>query len=150
MLFSAIVAFLHHFAAFTVVATIAVEWVMVRGELSAAEIKRIQLTDMAYGIAAGVVLAVGFARVFWFEKGDAFYFSNPAFHAKLGIFFLVGVISIYPTIRFIKWRKLTLNQGLLRLEPAELKKIRWCLNAEMIGILGILLAAALMARGMGV
>lgn len=149
MLISALVAFLHHFAAFTVVAAIVVEWVMVRGELTSTELKRIQFTDMAYGIAAGLILAVGFARVFWFEKGSQYYFSNPAFHAKLGVFALVGAVSIYPTLRFIKWRNLPMEQGVLKVDSHELKKIRWCLNVELVGVVGILLLAAVMARGVG-
>jgi len=35
-------------------------------------------------------------------KGSAFYFGNPFFNAKMALFVLVGLISIYPTVRFIK------------------------------------------------
>lgn len=36
--------------------------------------------------------------------------GNSLFHAKLGLFILVGLLSILPTVVFIKWRK-TLKAG---------------------------------------
>jgi uncharacterized membrane protein len=51
-------AFLHHLAAFTFVAALAIEFVLLRGTLS----------------------------------------------AKLTLFLLVGVLSIYPTVVFLSWR----------------------------------------------
>ena len=48
---------------------------------------------------------MGFARVYWGAKGPAFYLHNPVFHAKVGAFLLVGVLSILPTVRIAQWRK---------------------------------------------
>jgi hypothetical protein len=71
-------AFLHHVAAFTLVAAVVLEFVLLRGELTLWS-RRLQVADMILAIAAGVLLAVGLMRVFWFEKGAAYYFSNHAF-----------------------------------------------------------------------
>ena len=83
------------------------------------------------------------------EKGQAFYFSNPVFHAKLTLFVLVGLLSIYPTVRFIKWGAQT-KQGLAPVVPAaEYARIMLMLRAELVLLLGMALCASLMARGVG-
>jgi putative membrane protein len=100
-----------------------------------------------YGIFAVMVLVVGFLRVFFFDKGKAFYFSNPFFQAKLALFVFVGLLSIYPTIRFIGWRQ-QLNQGLApAVSEQEYGRILLALRAELVLILGMVLCASLMARG---
>jgi putative membrane protein len=51
------------------------------------------------------ILAVGFSRAVWGAKGWDYYASNPWFHAKMGAFLAVGLLSIVPTVRFIQWRR---------------------------------------------
>jgi hypothetical protein len=79
---SVLFAFLHHVAAFTLVAAIALEFVLLRDELTLWSVRRLQVAGMILGIAAGVLLIVGLARVVWFEKGAAYYFANHAFLTK--------------------------------------------------------------------
>ena len=64
---SAFLAFLHHLAAFALVAGIAIEFVLIRD--ATANARRLGLTDMVVGISAGVLLVVGVLRVTYFEKG---------------------------------------------------------------------------------
>src|SRR6478609_6966264 len=98
-------AFLHHLAAFTLVAAVAVEFVLLKGELTLWSARRLQVADMVLGIAATILLLVGLARVFWFEKGAAYYFHNHAFLTKFALFILVALLSIVPTLEFLSWRK---------------------------------------------
>src|SRR5437667_12340364 len=98
-------AFLHHLAAFALVSAIAIEFVLLRGELTLWSARRLQVADVILGIAAGVLLIAGLARVFWFEKGAAYYFHSHAFLTKLGLFIVVALLSIVPTIEFLSWRK---------------------------------------------
>ena len=96
-----------------------------------------------------MLLVVGFIRVLYFEKGREFYFSNPFFHAKLTLFVLVGLLSIYPTIRFIKWGAQTKLGRPPVLAAGEFRKIRIVLHIELALLLGAALCASLMARGVG-
>ena len=80
---STLFAFLHHLAAFTLVSAIAVEFVLIRQELTASTARKLLTTDAVYGVAAGALLVIGLLRVFYFEKGPAYYFSSHAFMAKL-------------------------------------------------------------------
>jgi putative membrane protein len=139
---SAAFAFLHHVAAFALVAGIVVEFVLIRQELNAAAARRLALADMAVGLSAGVLLVVGLLRVFYFEKGAAFYFQNGAFIAKMALFVAVALLSIYPTVKFLSWRKRAPD-------PGSVPAIRRVLHLELVGVVLILLCAALMARGIG-
>ena len=135
---SAFLAFLHHLAAFALVASLVVELVVIRDELNAKNARRLASADLALGISAGVLLVVGLLRVFYFEKGAAFYFSNGAFIAKLALFIAVALLSIYPTLRFLRWRR--------QPNPAEVPVVRRVLHLELIGVVLILYFAARISR----
>ncbi len=149
MLTSAIMAFVHHLAAFTLAATIVYELVTYRKDISLGEARRLQKLDIAYGISAGVVLVVGLLRVFFFEKGPAYYSHNFFFLTKMIAFLLVGLLSIYPTVKFVSWNK-SLSQNKVPEMPArEVARIKLLLALELAGLAVIILSAALMARGIG-
>jgi putative membrane protein len=147
VILSAFFAFLHFFAVFGIVGTIFLEWQTMSRAPSQAEAGRLQRADRWYGFFAVLVLLVGFLRVYFFDKGKAYYFSNPFFQAKLALFLVVGLLSIYPTFRFIRWRQ-QLRQGLApAVSEQEYGRIMFALRAELVLILGIVLCASLMARG---
>jgi putative membrane protein len=123
------------------VAALVVAFVLIRGELDSVLARRLARADMVYGLSAMALLVIGLLRVFYFEKGAAYYFHNAAFIAKLALFLLVAVLSIYPTVKFISWRK--------GIDAAALPAIRRILHLELVGIVLILLFAALMADGIG-
>src|SRR4051794_28484013 len=102
---STLFAFLHHLCAFTLVAALAVEFVLIRQELTLASARKLQVTDMVLGIAAGALLIIGLSRVFFFEKGSDYYFHSHAFMAKLSIFIVIGLSSVIPTVEFLSWNK---------------------------------------------
>ena len=146
---SALFAFLHHVAAFALVAALVVELVLIRGALTAESARKILRFDAVYGISATAVLVIGLLRVFHFEKGAAYYFHSAPFFAKLTLFAAIGLLSIYPTLEFLSWRK-ALRQGRTpAADPGKLGAIRSILHCELAGAVLIMLCAALMARGVG-
>ena len=140
-------AFLHHLAAFTLVAAVAIEFVLLRGELTLWAARRLQATDAILGIAATVLLVVGLARVFWFEKGAAYYFHNHAFLGKFSLFIIVALLSIVPTLEFLSWRKAMKAGETPVVAAPKLKRVRMILHIELAAIVLILLCAAIMAKG---
>ena len=60
---AAFMAFLHHLAAFTLVATLAVELALFAPPLSLTQARRLLRTDSLFGLAAGALLIVGLLRV---------------------------------------------------------------------------------------
>lgn len=149
MVASALMAFLHHLFAFTLVASLAYEFVAFRNGMTAEEAKRIQRMDLVYGISAGLLVVIGLLRVFVFEKGLNFYIQSPFFWLKMSAFLLVGLLSIDPTIRYIRWNRTLKEDRAPVISEAEFKRTRLLLWLELAGIVIILLAAPLMARGIG-
>lgn len=146
---AALLAFLHHLAAFALVAALAVEFVLIRGTLTVESARKIARVDSVYGLSAGVLLVVGLLRVFHFEKGAAYYFHSAPFLGKLTLFALIGLLSIYPTVEFLSWRK-SLKQGHVPVvDPGKLRTICSIIHWELAGIALLLLFASLMARGVG-
>jgi putative membrane protein len=140
-------AFLHHVTAFTLVAAVAIEFVLLRGELTLWAARRLQVTDAVLGIAATLLLVVGLSRVFWFEKGAAYYFHSHAFLTKLSLFIIVALLSIVPTLEFLSWRKATKAGQAPVVAAPKLKRVRMILHIELAAIVLILLCAAIMAKG---
>jgi putative membrane protein len=144
---STLFAFLHHVCAFTLVSALAIEFALIRGELTLSSARRLQVTDIVYGIAAGALLVIGLLRVFFFEKGADYYFHSHAFLTKLSLFVVVGLVSIIPTVEFLSWRG-ALQAG--QVPAIDAKKLKWVtavIHVEIFGIVIILLCAAIMARG---
>jgi putative membrane protein len=146
---SALMAFLHHLAAFTLTAAIIYEHTAFRKDLSLADARRIQWMDIVYGVSAGVIVIVGLLRVFYFEKGAPFYAQNWFFWTKMAGFALAALLSVYPTIRFLSWRKFTAQNQAPDVSDRDAKLIKMLLRLEMLAIVIMLFSAALMARGIG-
>ena len=146
---SAIMAFLHHLAAFTLVGTLIYEHTSFRKDITFAEARRLQRMDLVYGISAGFVLIVGLLRVFYFEKGAPFYAHNLFFWTKMAGFALVALLSIYPTIRFLSWNKFFAKNQVPEISDQDAARIKLILRLELVAIAVILFSAALMARGIG-
>jgi len=140
-------AFLHHLMAFTVVGAIAIEFVLLRRELTLWSAKTLQAVDLILGVAATILLLVGLSRVFWFEKGAAYYFHNHAFLTKFGLFIIVALLSLIPTFEFLSWRKAVKAGEVPVVAAARLKRVRMIVHIELAAIVLILLCAAIMAKG---
>jgi putative membrane protein len=149
MVTTAFVAFLHHLLAFTLVACVVYEFIAFHKGLTIEEARRIQRADLMYGISAGLLLIVGLLRVFYFEKGPAYYSHNPFFWLKMDAFLIVGLLSIDPTIRYLRWNKILKEGKTPEIPDKEYKRTRLLLSLEVIGLVVILFGAALMARGIG-
>jgi putative membrane protein len=144
-----LLAFLHHAAAFVIVGVLTAELVLLKGELTLVSARSVLRVDAAYGIAAMALLVVGFLRVFYTEKGSAYYFHSAPFIAKISLFAIVGLLSIYPTRRFLSWRPALREDRVPELTAAVRSRIRMLVHIELTLLFAIMLCAALMARGFG-
>jgi putative membrane protein len=140
-------AFLHHLCAFALVSAVAIEFVLIRSELTLSAARRLQVTDLVLGIAAGALFIVGLLRVFFFEKGASYYFHSHAFLIKFSLFIIVGLLSIVPTMEFLSWRGAIKAGQVPVLEANRRRRVTAVIHAELAAIVIILLCAAIMARG---
>lgn len=146
MLPDLLLAALHHLLVFALAAMLVAEAVLLRGPLEAATIGRLARLDAGYGASAGLLLVVGLCRVWFGVKGADFYLHNPWFHAKLGCFLLIGLLSILPTLRFLRWRRAVRELPGFQPSAAELARIRGVLRLELALLAAIFVLAAAMAR----
>ncbi len=148
MLPQALLAYIHYFSFLLLVSMLVAELIIFRQNLSGRDRHLLQRADALYGLAAILVLITGFIRVFYLAKGSSYYFHNYLFLTKLGLFLIIGLLSIYPTVVFLKWRKLEVNSR-LELSAGEYSRIQRLILTEVILAFIIPLLAAMMARGMG-
>jgi putative membrane protein len=142
-------AFLHHAVAFVLVAVVTVELVLMR-ELTLTTARSLLRMDAVYGVAAMLILVIGFLRVLYTEKGAAYYFHSIPFIAKIALFAVVGLLSIYPTRHYLSWRKSLKENRVPVVHDGTRRKIRLILHTELTLLFLMMLCAALMARGVAV
>lgn len=138
-----LVKYFHIVSILVLMASLAIEHTLLKPSLAPADLRRLAITDMVYGIAAITVLVAGLGLWFAVGKDAAFYTGNPVFHAKVGLFILVGLLSIYPTVFFIRNRR---SQAPVIVLP---KAIIMLVRVELLLMLVIPLLAVLMAQGYG-
>ena len=149
MTLEAILAYLHILAILSMVVFSSSEAAICRTEwMNARVVERLVRVDMIYGIAAILVLASGLARTYWGFKGGGWYWSNWLLHLKLGMFVVVALMSIKPTLMFRRWRRELKATGALPGEAQVREARKWVMiQAHIIAIIPI--AAVFLARGFG-
>jgi putative membrane protein len=137
--------YLHFVSIFAIVGSLVSEHLLLKNTLKRSEIKRLSQVDAVYGMAALVLLSVGLTL--WlggFGKPAVYYTKNWVFHTKITLFATIGLLSIYPTVFFLKNAKG--DQDELVSIP---KTIFWMLRLELTILFIIPLLAGLMSRGVG-
>ena len=144
MTLDAWLAIAHHLAVFGILVVLVVESTLVRPGIDAGAIRRVGRVDSAYGVLAATVLAVGASRVVWGAKGSDFYLENPVFWTKMIVFGAIGLLSIWPTIRFIRWRREQTAPP-----DEEVARARRFVQVQLALFFALPVLAAVMARGIG-
>lgn len=138
--------YIHFLCIFAIVGALVSEHLLIKPALTRREIKRLSTIDAIYGVAAVVILAAGFTM--WFNdsiaKSADYYSKNWIFHTKIGLFVIIGILSIFPTLFFNKHKK-----G----NPDEIvqvpKRMIWYIRIELLLLFLMPLFASLMAKGIG-
>lgn len=144
---SAITAYLHYLGFMVAFGALVVENQTLKQELSLTEAWRLVWADTVYGLAGTTVLVTGILRVLYFGQGTAYYLSSSAFYTKVGIFILVSLLSLYPTVSFLSWGRTLRNGQPPHLELSQMQRLSWLIRGELAGLALIPLFAALLARG---
>lgn len=139
-------AIAHHLTVFSLVAVFIAEAALIRPGMTAQDAQRVARIDLWYGILAGVAVIVGVARVYLGAKGPAYYGTNPWFWAKMTSFVLAGLLSVPPTLRYLRWRRTSGNAAPSEVEVGIAR--RWLL-AQGVFLALIPVFAAAMARYAG-
>jgi putative membrane protein len=146
---SALFAFLHHAAAFVLFGALFAELCLLRQAITASIARTLLRVDAIYGISAGLLVVVGLIRVYYTEKGSTYYLHSGTFIAKIVLFVIIGLISIYPTRTFMGWRRVLSANGVPALDDVQRSSLKRIIHLELALLLVLILCAALMARGIG-
>lgn len=149
MLIDLLLAIAHHLLIFSLFGLLVTEMVMLKPDLPRATLFRLARIDSAYGVVAGLIVIIGFSRVHFGLKGAEFYQHNPVFWAKIAAFVILGLLSIPPTIRIIRWRRSATTDPNFRPETAAVLATKRFMHYEGVAFIFILIFAAMMARGYG-
>lgn len=145
----ALVAYLHYLAMVLIAVFLVAEHRICRPGLAAEQVRRLARIDFLYMLAAALALATGVVRVVWLGKGPAFYLYNPVFYVKIALFAAVGLLSISPTLQYLRWMREQRSGGPAPV-PYQIARASLYVRAELVLFLLIPLMATLMARGIGI
>ena len=149
MVLDAVLAYFHFMAIFVLFAYMVVEAVMLRGTLDEERVRRLGRIDLIYFGAAIAVLVTGFLRAVFGMKGPDYYFSWWPIYAKLGTFLVIGIISVIPTLAYIRWRRMFERDPAWKVPADEQKKMRRIVMIQLHLAALIPVFAVIMARGIG-
>jgi len=145
----AILAYLHFAAIFALLWFLAKEWTLLKAGVASLQVQRLATADIGFALAAMAVLATGASRLLFGAKPVAFYTGNPVFHIKVSLFVLAALISIRPTLAFLRWRKAVAANANFRVDEREWRLVKRLVLIEMHMVALIPVFAVLMERGIG-
>jgi|SRR6267142_3297096 len=140
-----VLRYIHFISIFAIVGSLVSEHLLLKNRMTCSEIGRLARIDAVYGAAALSLLMAGL--ILWLGsvgKPSWFYSMNWVFHTKITLFALVGLISIYPTVFFMRNRKGDADKVI-----EVPKSIFISLRIELLLLFIIPLLAGLMAHGVG-
>jgi len=110
-------------------------------------VRAVARADRFYGIGAALTLLTGLLRIPAAHggKGMTFYLHSGAFHLGLTVFVLTALLSLRPTLRYLRWNR-ALAQGQLP-SPSEWKGLRKLVHIQLTALALVALMMPLMARG---
>ena len=147
---SAMIAYLHYVAMISITVILVVEYMVCVPGMTGSRIRLLTRIDLLYMGVALLALGSGVARVVWFGKGASFYLHNPVFYIKIALFLAVGLISIPPTLQYLRWMR-GLNSGATNIAADyQVLRVRRHILIELTLFAFIPLMATMMTRGIGI
>lgn len=148
MLSTVILPWVHYLVVFVMIGALMAQMYLLKLSGVPDAVRSIARVDRIYGVSALLVFITGMLRVWHGGKGPDYYFHNGAFHGVIGLFILAALISVVPTLRFIRWRK-AVDAGALPGE-GEARKTRMLMHVQLTLIVIITLLITMVAHGYGV
>ncbi|GAB3259428.1 DUF2214 family protein [Chitinimonas naiadis] len=144
MMGNALLAGFHYLGAMLLMACLVTEHMLLKPRMDADTLRKLGRIDGLYGMLAILQIVTGLGRI-WAEKGLAFYAHSGLFHLKITLFVLLGLLSIYPTVRIIAWRRRA--GAVAEWAPPEFKRVLMLVRVELLLLILLPIVASLMARG---
>ena len=141
-----LISYLHFIGIMLLMGSLFAEYVLLRPGITKNQIKLLSVADLIFGISAALVLITGLLRWFVVDPKGADYFNHqPLFHIKLTLFVVIAILSILPTLKFLKWRKQSKADDAFIPAEKEIKKQLTFVRIEMLLVVIIPLLAVMVA-----
>lgn len=148
MTLDAVLAYLHFISIIVTVGALAAELVLLRESMTLGAARMMGRVDAIYGLSALGILVTGLLRVFHGGKGSAFYLSSVMFYGLLVGFALIALLSLPPTITYMRWRGAVRNGRPPLVDQGTRRRLLTLMVAQaLLLVLVMPLLAVLMARG---
>lgn len=142
--------YLHFIGIMVIMGALISEHLMLKPGILKQQIKSLAGVDLIYWLAIILVLASGLLRWLVFDpKGVDFYSKNPLFHIKLTVFFIMVILSVFPTIKLRRWNKQARQGNHLDISDKNIKKQLMFIRIELLLLAIIPLLAVMVALGKG-
>lgn len=133
-----------HFLSIIVLASALVgEHLLLSKKMPVKVFKKVIVLDAIYGVSAVTALVSGLFLWLSFGKPAEFYSSNYIFHIKLTLYVAIALLSIFPTVYFLRNLKTKEHDIIL---PQYLISI---IRLELLLFLPLPLLGVLIAKGIG-
>lgn len=140
---------MHYIGIMALMGSLISEHLILKPSIKKEQIKSLVTVDLIYGLSAIIVLTTGLLRWFVYGKGYDFYMSIHLFHIKLTLFIIIVVLSIFPTIKILKWRKQIKRGEEPDITEKGVKKLLMFIRIELLLMVIIPLLAVMIAMGAG-
>ena len=143
-----LIPYLHYIGIMTLMGALITEHIMLKPGIGKSQVRSLAMVDLIYGISAAVVLITGLLRWFLVDiKGAEFFNKNHLFHIQVTLFLVIAILSIFPTIKFLKWNKLMKRGEDPGITDKEVKKQLMYIRIELLLLAIIPLLAVMVASG---
>lgn len=148
----ALVAYGHYFSLVLAAVCLTTERLTIKPGMTKEEESRMAIADVGYGVSGLLVSVTGYLRVTQYGKGWEFYQHEPIFWLKMLFVAIAGACSFFVTATIVKRALAQRDAGDRPIAPVTPKlaaRVTAIINAELLALGSIPLAASLMARGVG-
>jgi len=115
------------------------------------DVEAIRFADNGNGLAAILLYGAGLYRLFGeLEKPVAYYTANHVFWTKMALLGVAAALEAYPQVVVFPWHLRAAKKLPIEPKPGQIERVFKCAAWQLPCLLGIIVCASLMARGIGI
>jgi len=135
--------YLHFLAIFSLVGALIIKNMAIKPVLKDEDAHNLAKVNAVYSLSAVLAFVFGLVLWLWVGKPAEFYTLNPLFLLKLGLFAFIALLSVFPSLFFVR------NYRVRNREIPVPRSIQMLIRLELVLLVFISITASLMARGIG-
>ena len=135
--------YLHFLAIFSLAGALIIKNMAIKPVIKDADAHNLAKVNAVYSLSAVLAFVFGLVLWLWVGKPAEFYTLNPLFLLKLGLFAFIALLSVFPSLFFVR------NYRVRNREIPVPRSIQMLIRIELVLLVFISITASLMARGIG-